>query len=504
MRGLFNQDELKPRSAYQVLAGLFVVALGLRFWGLERFNTLVFDEVYYAVFANKYLTWTPFFDGHPPLSKYLIALGMWIGDRLPFVPNVSNELTGSLHKTWSYRWLNALTGSVIPFVAAALVYQLTQRWRIALLTAALLSMDGLLLVESRYALNNVYLILFGLLGQVLLLWGVRQERFYSRWGSIALSGVFFGAAASVKWNGLWYLLGTIAIVVLAQGEVGFRWLWTELFSQGRSEEEVVSATTAVNPGEQSNAETGWWERLGRVNPLGLLVCLTVVPGVFYFLEWIPHLLLNRRNGIWPDFLELQWQILTYHQGVKAGKDVHPYCSTWGSWLWMLRPVAYFYRIDVNPQALIPLNAPNPTVMPKSLVYDVHAMGNPLLWWSSTLAMGMALLYDGVKLVRSRFRPDGMPNPGLVRWVNFSYGANLLPWVGVTRCIFLYHYMGASLYATIALAWVSDRLMRGEGREFVQALLVMIGAGFFFWLPMYLGLPMEMEQYRWRLWLQSWI
>jgi dolichyl-phosphate-mannose-protein mannosyltransferase len=29
-------------------------------------------------------------------------------------------------------------------------------------------------------------------------------------------------------------------------------------------------------------------------------------------------------------------------------------------------------------------------------------------------------------------------------------------------------------------------------------------GFLFWLPMYLGLPMEMDQYRWRLWLQSWI
>ncbi|NJM44874.1 MAG: phospholipid carrier-dependent glycosyltransferase [Alkalinema sp. RU_4_3] len=62
MRELVN-DEIKPRVAYLVLAGIFVVALGLRFWGLERFNTLVFDEVYYAVFANKYLTWTPFLMG---------------------------------------------------------------------------------------------------------------------------------------------------------------------------------------------------------------------------------------------------------------------------------------------------------------------------------------------------------------------------------------------------------------------------------------------------------
>jgi dolichyl-phosphate-mannose-protein mannosyltransferase len=487
MRGLIANDEIKPRQANLVLAGLFVVALGFRFWGLERFNTLVFDEVYYAVFANKYLTWTPFFDGHPPLSKYLIAIGMWVGDRLPMVPDVSNALTGSLHKTWSYRWLNALTGSFIPLVAAALVYQLTQRWRITLLTAGLLTLDGLLLVESRYALNNVYLILFGLLGQMLLLWGLRREGFYSRWGALVLSGVFFGASASVKWNGLWYLFGTIAIAVIAQATVGLRFLWRD-------------------GGDVPNDSDGWWQRLGRINPLGLLVCLTVVPGVFYFLEWIPHLWLNHKKGIWPDFLELQWQILTYHQGVKAGKDVHPYCSTWGSWLWMLRPVAYFYRIDVNPQEMIPLNRPNPPALPGSLVYDVHAMGNPLLWWSSTLAMGVALVYDLVGLVRSRLnlRSAMTIDQGLVRWVNVGYLANLLPWVGVTRCIFLYHYMGAGLYGTVALAWVCDRLMRGEGREFVQALLVVIGAGFLFWLPMYLGLPMDMGQYRWRLWLQSWI
>ncbi len=45
-------------------------------WQLERFNTLVFDEVYYAKFANDYLTKTPFFNAHPPLSQYIIAIGI--------------------------------------------------------------------------------------------------------------------------------------------------------------------------------------------------------------------------------------------------------------------------------------------------------------------------------------------------------------------------------------------------------------------------------------------
>ncbi len=61
------------------LASIFCLAVGLRFWGLARFNTLVFDEVYFAKFGYNYITGTPFFDAHPPLGKYLIALGIRLG-----------------------------------------------------------------------------------------------------------------------------------------------------------------------------------------------------------------------------------------------------------------------------------------------------------------------------------------------------------------------------------------------------------------------------------------
>ena len=102
------------------MIGIFVFSLAIRFWGLERFNTFVFDEIYYAKFANKYLTKTPFFNAHPPLSKYLIAIGIAIGEKLPFGSGVVNDLTGSVVKSWSYRWLNALTGSFVPLVVAGL------------------------------------------------------------------------------------------------------------------------------------------------------------------------------------------------------------------------------------------------------------------------------------------------------------------------------------------------------------------------------------------------
>ncbi|MDZ4871154.1 MAG: hypothetical protein CLLPBCKN_000542 [Chroococcidiopsis cubana SAG 39.79] len=41
---------------------------------------------------------------------------MWLGGHMPIDRDIVNGLTGSLHSPWSYRWLNALTGSFVPLV----------------------------------------------------------------------------------------------------------------------------------------------------------------------------------------------------------------------------------------------------------------------------------------------------------------------------------------------------------------------------------------------------
>lgn len=43
------------------MTAIFLLSISLRFWGLERFNTLVFDEVYYAIYSNNYLIGKQFF-----------------------------------------------------------------------------------------------------------------------------------------------------------------------------------------------------------------------------------------------------------------------------------------------------------------------------------------------------------------------------------------------------------------------------------------------------------
>ena len=171
------------------ILAIFVFSLGIRFWNLSQFNTLVFDEVYYAKYGNEYLIGKEFFQSHPPLSQYLIAISIWIGSHFPADPETINNLTGSPRSTFSYRWLNAFTGSFIPLIIGAIAYQLTQRKTVFLITTFLASLDGLFLVESRYALNNIYLILFGLSGQLFFLLAL-QKKSNLKW--LLLSGVSFG------------------------------------------------------------------------------------------------------------------------------------------------------------------------------------------------------------------------------------------------------------------------------------------------------------------------
>jgi dolichyl-phosphate-mannose-protein mannosyltransferase len=469
---VLNIDRQRKYSIWAIIAVL-VLAIFLRFWGIERFNEFVFDEVYYAKFANNYLINQKFYNAHPPLSQYLIAIGIWIGDRLPIGRDVVNTLTGSVRSTFSYRWMNAVFGFAIIPVVTGLAYQLTRRWSYAFLATLFISLDGLFLVDSRYALNNVYLVFFGIFGHLCLLWAIEYQQ-KKRWVLLIIAGSCFGVSIACKWNGLWFLLGIWLLMPIAYGWQYYR--DRQLLNASKNDD-VVTAQTLVG------ANRSIVDRLATISVKELTIALIVVPVIAYSLAWIPHLIQNPT----PNFWEMQFSILTYHEGIKNGKDVHPYCANWYTWPLMMRPLAYYFHRDVG----------------RELFYDVHAMGNPLLWWfscGSILIMIAAIcrrLY--LAIISHKFE---IATVGLPLYFVVNYAANLLPWVKVTRCLYIYHYMGALLFATMGLAWLVDvwihsnsQLWRAIGITTTFA----IAAGFVFWLPVYLGLPLTQAELSLRMW-----
>jgi dolichyl-phosphate-mannose-protein mannosyltransferase len=523
-----SKSFLNTMPAYWwTMVAIFAMSIGLRFWGLGRFNSFVFDEVYYAKFANNYLTNTPFFNAHPPLSQYIIAIGIWLGDMLPIGHDTVNNLTGSQRTTFSYRWFNAIFGSFIPPVTGFIAYQLSRRPTHMVLAALLMAMDGLFLVDSRYALNNVFLVLFGILGQLLLLLALNSK---SWWRAVYLlgSGVFFGLSIACKWNGLWFLLG----IWLLLGVIVFHQFFT-----GRK-------TTAIEVKGQPSvlvklSTLKFWE-------IGLFLLL--IPAATYVLSWIPHLLQNPS----PNFLEMQKEILFYHSKIGNGKAVHPYCANWYTWPLMMRPLAYYYEVVKSPIS-----------QDLDKIYDVHALGNPILWW---LAFGVvivmtwrflislfsylrtgnsrililqtflliltswisrffflrvitqinnifywsAILLNGfiqilivflggyyyIKSIKKRDWDLNSQATALPMFFLANYGANLFPWIPVTRCIYIYHYMGSLVFAIIGLAWFIDQWLHCHShqlRGWGITAIFLIAASFAWWMPIYLGIPLSQNE-----------
>lgn len=538
------------KSWYKLaLAGIFLVSLLLRFWRVGFFNTLVFDEVYYPVFANRYLLGEPVYNAHPPLSQYIITVGIWLGSHLPFGQDITNGFLGSIRSTFSYRWLNALTGSFIPLVVGAIAYRLTHRRSYGAIAALFAALDGLFLVESRFALNNIYLVIFGLLGQLFLLLAL-EEPIHRRWQKLVFSGIFFGLSAAIKWNGLGFLLGIYLVWLI-------NWVLTATANRQKKKDfpppnptralEKSSATEDKNRRSSypfpastvsdTDERSGWFSNgifpiqnsptptaseelknsnipnskrvslplhnLSQLNLFHLVWYLGIVPVATYSISWIPHLLMNPKPGFW----QMQQRILLFHESVGNGPKVHPYCSPWYSWLVMWRPVAYVHQTARNLGESIPsLPAlPNKSV---KVVYDVHAMGNPILWWLSTAATVLLFLLLVQRLgSRQLWRGHLATSSLLAIFLICNFCANLLPWLKVTRCTFIYHYMAASVFSGLAIAWLVDSWLHSPRyifRQIALAIIVIIAVAFIFWLPIFLGLPLSPMGYKMRMWFPNWI
>ncbi|QHU99088.1 phospholipid carrier-dependent glycosyltransferase [Synechocystis sp. CACIAM 05] len=461
------------------IVAIFLFSLVIRFWNLGQFNQLVFDEVYYAKFASDYWLGNDFFPSHPPLSHYLIALAMGLGQVFPVNPEQVNDLTGAVRSTWSYRWLNALTGATIPLILGAIAYLLTQRRLVTLLTMGLVALDGLFLVESRYALNNIYLVFFGLLGQALVLWHLRQGKLWQ----LILGGISLACAGSVKWNGFAFLLGVYLLWAIA---------WVKpFFNQGwaKGERQANSLQPLDRDGENNQ---GFLSRWLIISPLQFALWLVLVPAITYSVIWIPHLLMNGEYASLEGFWRIQRETWQYHRRVGNSPDIHPYCSPWYSWLVMARPIAYFYQKSGQ----------------FGLINDVHAMANPILLWFSTGAM--ALLTGTViwqKIRQFSSQTINAPLRGITLYIAVNYAVNLLPWLGISRCTFFYHYLPAYAFSILALALILETLLdspRHSHNVIAWTVLTLVAIAFWYWLPVFLGLPLTPRGFALRMLFPSWI
>ncbi|GAA5849104.1 hypothetical protein JCM8547_006446 [Rhodosporidiobolus lusitaniae] len=218
------------RGESRVLLGLTLLGAVVRYWKIGRPSSVVFDEVHFGGFANKYIQSRFFMDVHPPLAKLLITLVAYLsgfkGGSFDF-KDIGREY-GPDHVPYiAMRLLPATLGLALVPLTYLTLRALQLRPATALLGATFVLFENGLITQSRFILLDSPLIFFTAL--TVFLWiGFSNENDLARdragrvgpfsrrwWIWLALTGLSLGAVVSCKWVGL-FTIATVGLYTVIQ------------------------------------------------------------------------------------------------------------------------------------------------------------------------------------------------------------------------------------------------------------------------------------------------
>ncbi len=443
---------------------LLVASVAIHFAFFGHPNETVFDEVHFGKFVSAYYTGQYYFDIHPPGGKLLIA---GFAKLFHFSPEYSFAQIGQTfpdHKYLALRFLPALAGTVLPIVIYFLALELGLSGIAAFGAGMFVALDNALLTQSRYILLDPFLLTFGF-STLLLYLKYRSGHQYWKlkivnW-ELLLMGILGGLAVSIKWTGATFLglAGLMELITLIKNfslkHVGkiilyfvllpfviyFSIFWIHFSLLPKSGD----GDAFMTPSFQRTLEGSVYAQDTTIPPLGLF----------------------------SKFIELNEEMYRANATLTA---THPYGSKWYTWPLMIRPIYYWNH--------------NSTTTPTE--EKIYLIGNPLIWWASTIAM----LY----LILSSIGRNLFKNKTALLLMG-GFLVNLLPFIGISRVMFLYHYLSAFIFAILALAYLLDQ--QRNKRRAIIALTIIAGLLFIYFAPLSYGLPLEAGSFQNRIWLPTW-
>ena len=139
--------------------------------------------------------------------------------------------------------------------------------------------------------------------------------------------------------------------------------------------------------------------------------------------------------------------------------------------------------------------------------NIYLLGNPIVWWGVWVAILCGASFAWVQGVR--LRPATIAALAIAA---SAYFINLLPFVGVTRVMFLYHYFFSFIFSLIfAIMLWNDlstdqhgaQLKKPTHRRVYAAVLALIAIGFMYFIPITYGTAMSPAALQAHMWLKSW-
>ena len=414
---LFNeQDQVTEQTGYQART--------------------VWDEVTMARSANELINGVePYERAHPPLGKSLIGVGIQLFDMTPF----------------GWRFMNALAVALLPVLLFIGGRWLTGKRIGAYLAAVLAVFELMFFIHGRWANIDTFLVLF-ITACLLALyrWYMLGQGRFARvnlsW--FLLAGLFFGLAASVKWNALF--VGFALFILLVGAKVSG----------------LITAMTAQRSGTH-DAFNLFWRRDLLPSVVYWALGFLLLPAVVYYFSHFEFIHTAPGSpSVWSAegfraFIEQQSYAWNYH----ADRDAtHSGSSLFFSWPIMWKPMWMY----------------SPGGVPSGMHASLNLIGNPIIWWSGFVVMlgiGWAALTGKNKVAL---------------FLAGLYFLQFLPWLLVTRTSFIYHYYPFLPLLILGIAYAASRLNYGKWlpRFTVLTYLMLVITAFVLYYPLVTATPVS--------------
>ena len=365
-------------------------------------NSGYFDEIYHPRTALEHLENVyPYEVSHPPLGKLIISLGVMLFGMTPF----------------GWRFMGTLFGVLMLPVLYIFLKNLFGKTNLAFCGTALFAFDFMHLVQTRIATIDTYGVFFILVSYYFMYRWLTTPAGSKLRKSILplfLCGLFWGIGCASKWTVVYAGVGLALLWLLGLIFKGREW-------RAFAEEEDVPRFAPFVAGTIALS----------------VLFFVVIPACIYVASYLPYLTADaEKNGTTPTFLrllELVWDnqvfMLTYHQGVH---EPHPYESYWYQWILDGRPILYYRDLDYAQTDGV-----------KSLFASFN---NPLVSWGGLLA------FVGVVIQTIR-RKCGK---GL--FILIALLSQFVPWLGIGRTLFAYHYFPTILFLVFAITYLMDDML----------------------------------------------
>lgn len=455
---------VRARSMLTTFALLAVAGL-LRFDDLGIPNFMIFDEVYYAPDACRYVTEGQFLCGvgeitfaHPPVAKWLIAAGIWA-----FGPTAFGS-----------RIMVALFGTLSIGVLFLLARKVLRTWVGAAVAGGLLAIDFLHLVTSRVAVLEIFASFFVLLALLVFVYDLEwRSRGAAESASRSTASGYWDRDVHWTWfrcSGRWLTGAALGLAI------GAKWTMGPVLIG-------VIAMAAMDARCRANAEH--WSRQRLLSDCrDIFLTLLIIPLLVYAMTFVGRIEGSFFTFPWRDdswlaaFVDRQIGMIEYHLELRrslVGSLGPAYESSPWSWPLIQRGIPYSFAIrDGN-------------------YYEILAIGNPLAWWPGVIATLFVLL-------RRRGSSQGRVLRRIL-WVGLAgtylYWLALLPF-GLTN-VFIYYFVATVPFLYLGIGGVVDEVIkRAFGKVFVVGYLGCVVAAFLFFYPVLTWKPLSHDDWSRRM------